>query len=83
MGLPIEINRASQPYDSFDVSSDPFSEKRTVGGTLGDRALAATTTDANTVDNIALLGLVSETARLVGAGGAGGTVDNVQLTELY
>lgn len=55
----------------------------TIGGTLGHGALATTTADTNSVDDIALLGLVSETAGLVGARGARGTVDNVQLTELY
>lgn len=54
-----------------------------IGGTLGGRALAATTADADTVDNVALLGLVAQTASLVGARRAGGAVDNVQLTVLY
>lgn len=54
-----------------------------VGGTLGDRALAATTADTDAVDNVALLGLVAETTSLVGAGGARSTVDGVQITELY
>ena len=55
----------------------------TIGGTLGGRALAATTADAHAVDDIALLGLVSEAAGLVGAAGPRGAVDDVQLTELY
>lgn len=55
----------------------------TVGGTLGGRALAATAADAGTVDNVALLGLVTQTASLVGAAGAGSAVDDVQLAELY
>ena len=55
----------------------------TVGGTLGGRALATTTTDAGTVDNVTLLGLVTQTASLVGAAGAGSAVDDVQLAELY
>jgi hypothetical protein len=54
-----------------------------VGGTLGDRALAATAADTGTVDNVTLLGLVTETTGLVGARGARGTVDGVQLAELY
>jgi len=54
-----------------------------VSGTLRSRALAATTADADTVDNIALLGLVSETASLVQTGWARSAVDDVQLTELY
>lgn len=56
---------------------------RTIGGTLGGRALAATTADADTVDNVSLLGLVSEAASLVEAGRSRRTVDDVQLTELY
>lgn len=58
-------------------------KRRTVGGTLGHRPLAATAADADTVDDIALLGLVTEAASLVGARGARGAVDDVQLTELY
>ena len=50
----------------------------TVSGTLGGHALAATTADTHAVDDIALLGLVSETASLVGARRARGAVDNVQ-----
>lgn len=53
-----------------------------VGGTLGDVLLPVTAADANTVDNIALLGLVAETTGLVGARGTRGTVDDVQLTVL-
>ena len=63
-----------------------FSGKRnlhTVGGTLGSGPLTATASHTDTVDNIALLGLVAETTSLVGARGAGSTVDSVQLTELY
>ena len=51
-----------------------------VGRTLGDGLLAVSTADTDTVDDIALLGLVSEAARLVGARRAGGTVDDVQLS---
>jgi hypothetical protein len=58
-------------------------EIRTVSGTLRDRALAATAADTGTVDNVTLLGLVTETTGLVGARGARGTVDGVQLAELY
>lgn len=54
-----------------------------VGGTLGDGALAATAADTDAVDDVALLGLVAETASLVGARGARSTVDSVQLTQLY
>ena len=51
-----------------------------VGGTRGDVLLAVTAADTDTVDNVALLGLVAKTASLVGAGGAGCAVDDVQLT---
>jgi len=55
----------------------------TVGGTLGDRALATTTAHAHAVDDKALLGLVAQTARLVRAARARGAVDDVQLAKLY
>lgn len=55
----------------------------TVGGTLRSGSLTTTASHTDTVDNIALLGLVAETTSLVGARGAGSTVDSVQLTELY
>ena len=54
-----------------------------VGSTLGNGALAATTADTDTVDDVTLLGLVTETASLVGTRGARSTVDGVQLAELY
>jgi len=54
-----------------------------VGGTLGGRALATTAADTDTVDDVTLLGLVTQTASLVGARGAGSTVDDVQLAKLY
>lgn len=57
--------------------------ERTVGGTLGHGSLATTTSDADAVDDIALLGLVAETAGLVGARRAGSAVNDIQLTELY
>ena len=69
--------------------SDPHSSlhcrffNRTVGGTLGHGALATTAADADTVDNVSLLGLVSKTTGLVGARRARGAVDDVQLAELY
>lgn len=55
----------------------------TVGGTLGNGALAATASHTDTVDNISLLSLVAETTGLVGTRRTGSTVDSVQLTELY
>jgi hypothetical protein len=55
----------------------------TVGGTLGSGPLASSTADTDTVDNVALLGLVTEAAGLVGARWAGSTVDHIELTKLY
>jgi hypothetical protein len=49
---------------------------------LGSRPLATTTADTNAVDNVALLGLVSETASLVGARRAAGTMDDLELAKL-
>ena len=50
--------------------------------TLGDLFLAVTPADTDTVDDIALLGLVAKTAGLVGARWTRSTVDDVQLTVL-
>ena len=55
----------------------------TICGTLGSRALATTTSDADSVDDIALLGLVTQTTSLVGTRRTRGAVDDVQLTVLY
>ena len=60
-----------------------FINRLTIGGTLGHGALATTTADTDSVDNVALLGLVTETAGLVGARRARSAVDDVQLTKLY
>lgn len=56
---------------------------RTVGSTLWNWALSTTTTDTDTIDNIALLGLVTQTASLVGTRWTRCAVDDVQLSELY
>lgn len=87
-GLACSHNRTlakKNPSISTDLKKICFStgKIRTVGGTLGDRALAATAADTGTVDNVTLLGLVTETTGLIGARGARGTVDGVQLAELY
>ena len=63
--------------------TQPDEWTHTVGGALGNGALAAATADTHAVDDIALLGLVTEAAGLVGTGGARGAVDDVQLTKLY
>lgn len=47
----------------------------TIGTSLGDGALPASTPHGDPVDDKALLGLVAETAGLVGSGGPGSTVD--------
>ena len=49
---------------------------------LGHRLLAASTADAATVDNVALLGLVTQTTGLIGTRGTAGTVDDFQLAKL-
>ena len=53
-----------------------------VGGTLGDGLFAVTAANTDTVDNVTLLGLVPETASLIGARRTGGAVDDVQRTVL-
>lgn len=56
---------------------------RTVSSTLAGSALAATTSHADAVDNVALLSLVSEAAGLVRTRWSGSTVDDIELTKLY
>jgi len=46
---------------------DTLVGRLSVGGTLRDGLLSVSTADTDTVDNVALLGLVSETTSLVGA----------------
>lgn len=53
-----------------------------VGGTLGDGLFAVTAANTDTVDNVTLLGLVPETASLIGARRTGRAVDDVQRTVL-
>jgi hypothetical protein len=52
------------------------------GSSLSNGLLAVSTADTDTVDNVSLLGLVSETASLVGAGRTGSAVDHVERTVL-
>jgi hypothetical protein len=54
-----------------------------VGSTLWHWSLTTTTSDTNSVDNITLLGLVTETTGLVGSRRARSAVDDIQLSELY
>jgi hypothetical protein len=51
-----------------------------VSNTLRNGSLSATTTNADTVDNVSLLGLVAQSSSLVGAGGVAGTVDGGELS---
>jgi len=51
-------------------------------GSFGDRPLATSTADTDAVDDVSLLGLVSEAAGLVRARGAGGTVADLQVPQL-
>jgi hypothetical protein len=60
---------------------DTLVDGLTVSGTLGNGSLAATTTNADTVDDISLLGLVAQTTGLVGARGTRSTVNDIQLSE--
>ena len=84
MGLPVrgEIGSAIHLIkENFLLPENR--KKHTEGSTLGNGLLAATTTNADAVDDIALLGLVSEAAGLVGTAGTRSPVDDVQLTKLY
>lgn len=51
-----------------------------VGDTLGNSSLASSSSYADTVDNVSLLGLVSELARLLWARGSSNTVNGGKLT---
>lgn len=53
-----------------------------VDDALGDGSLAAATSDSDSVDHVALLGLVAELSGLVGAAGAVHLVDHGQLSVL-
>jgi len=61
---------------------DTLVGRLSVGGALGSLPLATSTADADAVDNVTLLGLVSETAGLVGARGAACAVDDLKLAKL-
>jgi hypothetical protein len=60
---------------------DTLVDGLTEGSTLGGGSLTVTTTNADTVDDITLLGLVAETTSLIRAGGAGSTVNDIQLSK--
>lgn len=79
----LKASRRWQRHHITPQSPGDSGTEHTIGGALGNRSLAATTADAHAVDDVALLGLVSEAAGLVGARGARGTVDDVELTVLF
>ena len=53
-----------------------------VDDTLGDGSLTATSSDSNSVDHVALLGLVSELSGLVGSAGSVDLVNDGELSVL-
>jgi hypothetical protein len=61
---------------------DTLSDGFTVGGTLGSRLLPVSSANTDTVDEVALLGLVPQTTSLVGSRRAGCTVADGELTVL-
>jgi len=61
---------------------DTLVTRLTVDDTLGVGALAATTSQADAVDDVALLGLVSESSGLIRARRSGRTVDGRKLSVL-
>lgn len=79
MGLPEEEISLVQKFSRAKIGR----EQHTEGGTLGNWLLASTTADTHAVDNVALLGLVTQTASLVGARWAGRAVNDIQLAKLY
>ena len=80
VGLPVETLSALSSV--LTCPSHLLLGSLTVGGTLGRRPLPSTPPDAHTVDNVALLGLVAQTAGLVRTRWAGSAVNDVQLAEL-
>lgn len=67
---------------SLDLGDATRVSGLTVDGTLGTVSLATTSSDADTVDNVTLLGLETKTACLLGAGRSVALVDDGKLTEL-
>ena len=59
---------------------DTLGSGLTIDLALGNGSLTTTTTDADSVDHVSLLGLVAQTASLVGSRGAGSAVDNIELS---
>lgn len=61
---------------------DTLADRLAVGGTFWNWLFAVTTTDTDSVDNVALLGLVSQTTSLVRPRRARCTMNDFQLTVL-
>jgi hypothetical protein len=61
---------------------DTLSDGFTVSGTLGDRLLSVSSSDSDSVDNVALLGLVAQSSSLVGSRRSGCSVDDGELSVL-
>ena len=61
---------------------DTLVDGLTVDDTLGDGSLAATSSDSDSVDHVALLGLVTELSGLVRAAGSVDLVDHGELSVL-
>jgi hypothetical protein len=57
-----------------------FVDRLAISSTLGSHSLATTATDADTVDNETLLGLVSQTTSLIRTRRTRSTVDHVELS---
>jgi len=71
--------------DGSQVSGELELHDTLVGGltaddTLSDGLLSATSSDSNSVDDVALLGLVAESSGLIGSGGSGASVDGGELS---
>lgn len=62
--------------------SDTLMDGLTVDNTLADSSLTATSSDADTVDRVALLGLPAERSSLIESGRSSGSVDNGELSIL-
>lgn len=80
VGLPIE--HLCQNRFLFIKATFIFA-RHTISSTLSRRSLAATSSDSDTVDNVALLGLVPQSSCLVWSRWSRSAVDDVQLSELY
>lgn len=61
---------------------DTLVDGLSVNNTLGDGSLTASTSDSNSVDNVSLLGLVTELSGLISAAGSVDFVDDGKLSVL-